>query len=132
MVAKWTLGLPDSQVSAQTRYERREAIKAKVAAQLREELFAATLAAFDGQLAFHLQPVAGVDRAIGITIEIVDQEKTLARLDRWAFIHSYSLADLLALVGAEAGRRVAKARLGDVSVQIDTVGKVMGDAADLD
>ena len=131
MVAKWTLGLPDSEVSPQTRYERREAIKAKVAAQLRTELFVATVNAFP-QLQFQFRPVTSVDGAIGINIGVADQETTLPRLERWAYVHSHTLQSLLDLVGDEAGRRVARARTGDVSVEVDTVGKVVGDAADLD
>ena len=130
MVAKRVRGLPDAEVSAQTRYERRQTIKDQVAAQLRAEFYAATVNAFGGLLKFSLQPVTDIDGAIGISIEIVDQDTTLPRLERWAFIHSYTLDEFLAVLGTETGRRVAKARLGDVEVTV--VGKVVGDAADLD
>ena len=53
-------------------------------------------------------------------------------MERWAYVHSHTVETLLNLIGAEAGRRVATARHQDVSVQVDTVGKVVGDAADLD
>ena len=120
-----------TKLSPQARYERREAVKAKVAAQLRAELFAATVAAFP-ELAFTLQPFNAGDRGIGITIGLSNQDTTLPKLERWAFVHSYTLAELLDLLGAEAGRRVAMTRLGDVSVAVDTIGKAVGDAADLD
>ena len=79
-----------------------------------------------------MQPVTNVDGAIGITIGVADQDATLPRLERWAYVHSHTLQSLLDLIGDEAGRRVAKARTGDVSVEVDTVGKVVGDAADFD
>ena len=120
-----------TKLSPQAAYERREAIKAKVAAQLRAELFVATIKAFP-QLQFQVQPVTDVDQAIGITIGVADQDATLPRLERWAYVNSHTLQSLLDLVGDETGRRVAKARTRDVSVEVDTVGKVVGDAADLD
>ena len=119
-----------AKLSPQAAYERREAIKAKVAAQLRAELFTTTVGAFP-ELVFRFHPVTDVDRAIGISIGISD-DAVLPKLERWAFVHSYTLAELLDLIGAEAGRRVAKARLGDVAVEVDTVGKATGLAADYD
>ena len=132
MVSKRVIGLPDSEISPQALYERREAIKAKVQKQLRAELFADTVKAFP-ELVFSFQPVAGFDndKAIGIALGISD-DAILPKLERWAFVNSHTLESLLDLIGAEAGRRVGKARLGDVSVEVDTVGKVVGDAADLD
>ena len=108
-------------------------IKQRVAAQLRTKLFVATVNAFP-QLQFQMQPVPGLDegKALGITIGVADQETTLPKLERWAYVHNHTLQSLLDLVADEAGRRVARARLGDVSVEVDTVGKVVGDAADFD
>ena len=117
-------------MTKQARYERKRQIREKVAAQMQAELFAATVAAFP-ELVFQMQPVTDVDRAIGITIGVSD-DAILPKLEKWAYIHSYTLAELLDLIGAEAGRRVATARYQDVSVQVDTVGKVVGDAADYD
>ena len=117
-------------LTKQARYERRKAIKEKVAAQMQAELFAATVAAFP-ELVFQMLPVPDVDRAIGITIGVSDNA-ILPKLERWAYVHSHTVETLLNLIGAEAGRRVATARHQDVSVQVDTVGKVVGDAADLD
>ena len=58
MVAKRVMGLPDSEITAAARYERREAAKVKVENQLRAELFTATVNAFP-ELVFQMQPVAG-------------------------------------------------------------------------
>ena len=118
-------------MTRQAKYDRREAIKAKVAAQMRAELFVATTAAFP-ELQFQIQPITDVDGAIGITIGIADQDATLPKLERWAYVNSHTLASLLDLIGAEAGRRVGKARMRDVTVEVATVGKVAGDAADYD
>ena len=127
MVAKRVMGLPDSEITAAARYERREAAKVKVENQLRAELFTATVNAFP-ELVFQMQPVAGFDndKAIGITLGISD-DAILPKLKRWAYVHSHTMESLLDLVGAEAGRRVAKTRLGDVDVSV--VGKAKGDPA---
>ena len=119
-------------LSRQAAYERREATKVKVQAQLRAELFRDTVNTFPA-LVFSLQPVAGFDddKAVGISIGISD-DAILPKLAIWADVNGHTVETLLDLIGAEAGRRVAMTRLGDVSVTVDTVGKAMGDAADLD
>ena len=120
-----------TKISRQAKYERTKLIKKQVAAQLRAELFVATVDAFP-QLQFQVRPVTNVDGAIGINIGVADQDTTLPKLERWAYVHSHTLESLLDLIGAEAGRRVGKAKLGDVAVEVNTVGKVVGDAADYD
>ena len=129
MVAKWTKGLPDSEISPQALYERKDAIKRKVAAQLQRELFADTIREFPDLLEFRLTPVDGDERAIGISIRTTN-EAALPKLERWADVNGHTLATLLDLLGAETGKRVAQARYRDVDVSV--VGKVAGAAADYD
>ena len=102
--------------------------KARDIAKARVALFGEVAHAFTGRMILTWKPVPGVDRAIGIGIEIVDQDTTLPELDAFAQERGYTLQELLALLGDEAGKMLAQARHRDV--QVDTVGKATGLAAE--
>ena len=117
---------PDYNARKQARY----AARVKEQSQARADLFAETVTTFEGRLMFNLQPVAGVDGAVGITIGAVDPDTLLPEMDAFARERGFTLEELLDLVGEETGRRVKVAR-GD-NVQVSVVGKATGGAADYD
>ena len=117
-----------TKLSKQARYERRQAVKKLEIATARAALFEEVANVFTGRIILTWKPVPGVDRAIGVGIEIVDQDTTLPEMDTFAQERGYTLQELLDLLGSEAGYMIARARHGDV--QVNTVGKAKGVAAE--